>query len=68
MPATIYTIINLIFTVSIAQIQAEPQYCEVLPLEEKVKISECQAYGKLDKEGVNVSECEAYGKLDKERV
>uniref|UniRef100_A0A1X7TWM1 Uncharacterized protein n=2 Tax=Amphimedon queenslandica TaxID=400682 RepID=A0A1X7TWM1_AMPQE len=37
-------------------------------LEEKVNVSECQAYGKLDKERVKVSECEAYGKLDQMRI
>ena len=47
---------------------AEPQYCEVLPLEERVKVSECQAYGKLDKGKVQVSECRVYGKLDELRI
>ncbi|XP_019861858.1 PREDICTED: uncharacterized protein LOC109590374 [Amphimedon queenslandica] len=64
----LYLIIKKKKQMSIAQIQAEPQYCEVLELEEKVKVSECQAYGKLDKERVKVSECQAYGKLDQLRI
>lgn len=39
--------------VNISQIQREPQYCEVLPMEERLKVSDCQAYGKLDEYRLN---------------
>ena len=39
--------------VDISQVQREPQYSEVLPMEEQLKVSDCQAYGKLDEYRLN---------------